>query len=122
MDSMGFMVAFDIVIAILGAYLVVRSFIMKKKKEIPTIFVAAEEIRGCKDVPGFVDYLFPKAILFGIVCFIFGVIDFVVDFGIIKNTPKYVNAILLVLFLIVWFYFSWSIKKGKEKFFNKIAF
>lgn len=121
MDSLGFMVAFDIVIAILGCYIVVRSILMKKKKEIPTIFVVAEEARGCKDVPGFIDYLFPKAMLFGIVCCIFGIIDFVIDYGIYTNTPKYVNVVLLVLFLIVWFYFSWSIKKGKEKFFNKIA-
>lgn len=118
MDSMGFMVAFDVVVAVLGVYLVVRTIMMKNKKEIPSIFVAAEEIKNCKDVPAFCDYIFPKALIFGIVCVIFGVIDFVIDYGIYTNTPKYVNVVLLVLFLAVWFWFSWGLKKGKEKFFK----
>lgn len=118
MDSMGFMVAFDVVIAVLGAYVVIMSVMMKKKKEIPGIFVSAEEIKNCKDETGFCNYLFLKALIFGIVCMIFGIIDFIIDYGIYPNAPKTLNIILLVLFLVVWFWFSWSIKKGKEKYFR----
>ena len=46
------------------------------------------------------------------------VIDFIINYGIYPNTPKYINVILLVLFLVIWFYFSWSLKKGKEKYFK----
>lgn len=118
MDSSGFMVAFDVVVAILGVYVVVRSIMMKQKKEIPTIFVASEEIKNCKDVPSFCNYIFPKALIFGLVCVVFGGIDFVIDYGLYANTPKYVNVILLAMFLVVWFWFSWGLKKGKEKYFK----
>lgn len=120
MDSMSFMVAFDVVVAVLGVYIVIRSILMKNKQEIPSIFVPTEEIKNCKDAPGFCNFIFPKAFIFGLVCVVFGVIDFVFDYGII-NTPKYINVILLIVFLAVWFWFSWSLKKGKEKFFKTMV-
>ena len=130
MSSDSFMILFDIIATVLGIYVIFRSIVMKKKKEIPVLFVGADDVKNCKDPEGFCNFLFPRALVFGIVCVVFGVVAFYLDGGLARfnvyvgeslATPswgKTVNIILLVIFLASWFWFSFGIKKGKEKFFK----
>lgn len=115
MTSADMMVVFDFIILILGIYIWILSFKMKKTGVVASLFVAAEEAARCRDTAGFIAYLFPRGLLFGLVSIVFGAEgicnDLIVDLG------QVVNIILLLIFIAAWVWFSMQLRKGKEKFF-----
>lgn len=82
---------------------------------VPNLFVPVEEMTKCKDQPGFIAFLFPRAIIFGIVSAIFGIEGVCNDMFL--NLGQIVNVIMIVVFIVAWVWFSMQLRKGKEKFF-----
>lgn len=109
------MVLFDIIIGILGLTLIVKGIKGTKKREVDPMLVPAEEMMKCMDKAAFADYLMPKTTIFGFYCLIFAVEAICYDMNYLA-IPKAVNSLFLILFVVVWFMFTYFLKKGKSKF------
>lgn len=112
---MEFIVIFDLLIGGFGVYLVYIAFHMKKTGEISTIIVNKEDIAKCRDSAGFIDFIFKKAVIFGIVAFIFGILGFINDS--IYSMGPFVNWIGIAVFLGMWFWFTSGLRKARSQFF-----
>lgn len=112
---MDFMAIFDLIIGGFGVYLIFTAFKMRKTGEISTIVVNKEDINKCKDKAGFIDFIFTKAVAFGLVALLFGVVSFINDSVFAMGAA--VNWIGMIVFLILWIWFTHALRKGREKFF-----
>ena len=95
MTNADMMVVFDAIMTILGVYIVFST--------------------RCKDVEGFIAYLFPKGMGIGLIGTGFGIVGICND--AFANLGQIVNVIALVIFIAAWVWFSVQFRKGKEKFF-----
>ena len=121
MKDFNIMLIFDIVIAGLGAYLLYAALTMKKKKEVPEIFVAKEEAGRCEDKQGFATYMFPKTMVFAITSLASGILCFLADMKLLpldKKSGNIFGIVMLLVFLTVWLYFTIFLKRAKEKYFK----
>ncbi len=115
MTQMDFILVFDVIILVLGAYIVYTGIKMKRERNVPTLFFAKEELNRCRDTEGLADYLFPRTMIFGGISAVFGVLGFFHD--VMGVLPEWINIVMMVVFLGAWGWFSWSLRKGKEAYF-----
>ncbi|MBO5372689.1 MAG: hypothetical protein J6A75_08220 [Lachnospiraceae bacterium] len=113
---MDYILIFDIIIAILGAYVMFSAFQMKKKGEISSFIVNPAEITRCKDRVGFIEHIFNKTVVFGVICLLFGILAIINDSGMF-SLGQFFNAGGVIIFLGIWVWYNSQIKKGKDKFF-----
>ena len=112
---MDYMLIFDILIGALGLYLVYTAFQMKRSGEISTMIINQDDITRCKDKQGFIDMIYRKVAVFGGVSLVFSVFNGISD-GI-HSFGRVFNIAGVTVFLIVWIWFTWHLRKGREKFF-----
>ncbi len=115
MTNADMMIVFDVIITILGIYLCFVAFRMKKNQDIPGIFVAAEELPHCHDKKGFIAFLFPRAAGFGLICLGVGLEGVISD--LIVPLGSALNAVMMIVFVGAWIWFSAQLRKGRERFF-----
>jgi len=108
-----FMTIFDVIIGVLGFYLVFAGIKNYKTGQIDPMMVTAEELARCSDVKGLSTYLMPKSAIFGAFCILFGIQGLLNDTNTIAF-PKAVNLAFLFAFVIVWVIFSYFIRKAKQ--------
>ncbi len=113
--DMNFFGIFDIVIGILGAYLIFTSVKSYKNGEVDPMMVTKEEMTRCTDVKGLSAYLMPKCGIFGGFCVIFGIQGLINDMHYI-DFPRAVNIAFLIAFVVVWLVFSFFIRKAKKQY------
>lgn len=111
--DMSFMTIFDIIIGVLGTYLVFVGIKSYKRGDVDPMMITAEELTKCSDVPGLSKYLMPKTAIFGAFCILFGVQGLLNDTGRIAFS-KTVNVLFLIAFIVVWVIFSYFIRKAKK--------
>lgn len=116
---MNFMMAFDVILLMLGAYLLFAGFVMKRDGTIPPSIVPAQSMTGCKDQKGYANYLFPWVIAFAIGCLVFGLLSLGLDLNVISlgKVTGFINIVVIIAFLLLWGMFSFAIRKGHSKFF-----
>ncbi|MCR5641027.1 MAG: hypothetical protein K6G04_06700 [Lachnospiraceae bacterium] len=115
---MNFMMAFDVILLLLGAYLVYAAVIMKKNGNIPSSIVPAIKLQTCRDEKGFAKYLFPWVLAFALASFLFGLVSLGLDTNVLAfgDANKYVNTVVIITFLLMWGMFSYVLRKGYSKF------
>jgi uncharacterized membrane protein HdeD (DUF308 family) len=113
MMDMNFMLIIDVVILVLGAYLVFAGIKNYKLGDVDNMLITAEERAKCSDIKGLSNYLMPKSAIFGAFCILFGIQGLLSDSQKLEF-PKAVNAAFLVAFVIVWVVFSSVIRKAKK--------
>jgi hypothetical protein len=113
--NMNFFSIFDVIIGLLGLYLMFTGIKSFKRGEVDPMVITAEELTRCGDIKGLSAYLMPKCSIFGGFCLIFGIQGLLNDSQIV-NFPKYVNVIFLIAFVIVWILFSVAIRRAKKNF------
>ena len=113
--DMSFMMIFDVIIGILGIYLVFTGIRCAKKGTVDYMIVTADEMARCSDEAGLSQYLMPKTAIFGGFCIIFAIQGLCNDMGWVEFS-QLVNTIFLVAFILVWIVFSYFIKTGKSKY------
>ncbi len=106
---------FDVIVAILGAYLIYSALQMKKTGEINTVMVSGEEIRRCTDKAGFIGRIYRPTLLFGGISLAFGVLACVNDAVFHLGRAFEVGGMLV--FLAAWFWFSRELRIRKAEFF-----
>ena len=116
---MDFMMAFDVILLALGAYLVYAAVVMKRNQTIPPSVVPAATMTTCRDPKGYAQFLFPWVVAFAIGCLVFGGVSLGMDTGVLQlgELNRYVNIVVIVLFLLLWGLFSYALRKGHSKFF-----
>ena len=117
--DMNFMTIFDVIIAVLGAYLIFAGIRSHKKGEVDPMMITADELTRCRDIKGLSDYLMPKTAIFGAFCILFGAQGLINDTGTFIF-PKAVNVAFLFAFIIVWIVFSYFIRKAKKTYIQEI--
>lgn len=111
--DMNFFAIFDVIIGVLGAYLVFTGIKSYKNGEVDPMMITKEELSKCNDIAGLSKYLMPKCGIFGLFCVLFGIQGFINDIHVF-DFPKAVNIAFLIAFVIVWGVFSFFIHKAKK--------
>lgn len=112
MTQMDFILVFDVIILLLGIYIVFSAIRMNMEKTVPTLFLSRDELGRCRDMEGMVKFLFPRALIFGGISALFGLQGFYND--VTGKMPDWVNIVMMVIFLAAWGWFSMALRKGKE--------
>lgn len=112
---MDYIIIFDVIIAILGIYLVYSCFRMNKSGELSTFIIHREEILRCKDKKAFIDATFKPTLIFGMVAMLYGGLAFVNDS--IAPLGKVFDIGGAIIFLAVLVWFALFMKKEKTKYF-----
>lgn len=110
------MTIFDLFIAIMGIYMIMEAFKMKRTGEISKTVVNEKEINHCKDKKGFIDFVYTKAIVFGVILMLYGILDYVnkhiYSFGVV------LDIVMLVVFIGGFVWFMKQLSKARGKFFG----
>lgn len=105
---------FDIILFFLGIYLVFLSGKMKKQGKISDWILAEEERKKCKKPKEFIAYLAPRAIIFGGLMAIVGILGLINDTGLFKI--PYWSPVELIVFLVIFGVFWTQLRRAREKF------
>ncbi len=111
--DMSFMTIFDVVIMVLGVYLIFAGIKNYRKGEVDPMMVTAEELARCSDLAGLSKYLMPKSAMFGGFCILFGIQGLLNDTETVVFSQP-INVAFLVAFIIVWCVFSYFIRQAKK--------
>ena len=97
MESINFLMIFDIVILGYG-FLIVRGALQMHKTNVPaSMLIPAEELTGCKDPVGFCEAMYQKT-LYGL------------------GSIKLLNIIALTVFIIAVLWFCKEMRSAREKY------
>lgn len=110
---MNSMVIIDVIIIIIGVYMIYTSIQMKRTNKINNIIVDEQIMRNCKDEKGFVAYLFPRMLSFSIILVAVGIVRLLAD--TIINIGYFAYAVVAVA-LISFLLFFKQLSDGKNKF------
>lgn len=112
MTQMDFILVFDVIILLLGIYIIFSGIKMNMEKTVPTLFLSRDEVSRCRDTEGMVKFLFPRTLIFGGISALFGVQGLYND--VTGAMSDWVNLVMMLIFLAAWVWFSMALRKGKE--------
>ncbi len=111
------MLVFNIVIILFGIYMIVSSVQMKKQGNINPMVLAKEERKKCKDVNGFIEFIYWRELVLGICMAAVGVI------GVLDETVLSIGKIAsyaeMLIFLAAFLWFQHSLNQARDKFLKK---
>lgn len=105
---------FDVIVLLLGIFLLFGAFQVKKGM-IPHTFIPAETMSRCYDMEGMKKRLFPITLLFALVSMGYGIYGILFDFHILTIQGEFIsllNVWFIVMFLLCWVVFSKTLKKA----------
>lgn len=95
----------DIIFAGAGAYILYAWILMKKTGEIKTSLLLSKEvdIRKCKDLEGYKNFMAPKMLVFGITALVYGGYGLVNSYVFSMPMPVYWAVMAGFFAVLVWF-------------------
>lgn len=105
---------FDVILIVYGIYTIYSAFMMKRTGVPGKWLITEQEIAKCKDMPGFIDAMYLKTILFGGVALLYGALS---TLNRMKLSIPYLDTICIIAFLIVCGIYIVALNKAKKKFF-----
>ncbi len=95
----------DIIFAGAGAYMLYAWILMKKTGEIKTSLLLSKEvdIRKCKDLEGYKNFMAPKMLVFGITALVYGGYGLVNSYVFSMPMPVYWAVMAGFFAVLVWF-------------------
>ena len=103
----------NVVILILGLYLIFVSLQMQKTKKVNTFIVDEETLKKCKDQVAFAEYLFPRMLIFSIVLTITGGVRLIHDLVFPIGIFQYIVAFIAFASFLVFYK---QLTDGRNKF------
>lgn len=102
MDSINFLLIFDVIILGYGFYIIAAAVKMDRTKIPAGMLVSREELTGSRDPEGFCGAMAKKTLVLGICCVLFGLIS---GIGEIYIKSRIFSGAVLTLFLItvLWY-------------------
>ncbi len=111
-DNKYILAAIYLVVMVLGISIFLSARNMKKTGNISTLFIHESEIIKIFKKEEFINRLYPKASLFGVFTFLYGLITFISKFWMdLGNIPAYMTFV----FLVAVFWFSTELRKAKNE-------
>lgn len=107
------MLIMDIVVLLFGAYMLYMSVSMKKTGRIPSMILAPEELKKCKDEKGFTAFLSTKMLVVSIVFMAVGAISVMEELFLHTGWISYV---MMLVFLVAFFLFTRALQDARAKF------
>lgn len=114
--SLDVMLIFDIVMIVLGIYMMAASLKMKRTKEIGTMILAEEDVQKCKDKAGFATFFYSYELVMGIAFLLCGAVRLADKLLIKIGGALDVVPIIVLLIVACWFYKG--LQDAKAKFLN----
>lgn len=105
---------FDIILALLGIYLIVTSFLMRRQGRVSTLLISEDEQKKCKKQKEYVAFMFPRMLAFAVVCTLVGAVGIINDLKLI--VIPYWGMIELGVFLVAFFVFYTQMRDARLKF------
>lgn len=95
----------DIIFAGAGVYMLYAWILMKKTGEIKTSLLLSKEvdIRKCKDLEGYKNFMAPKMLVFGITALVYGGYGLVNSYVFSMPMPVYWAVMAGFFAVLVWF-------------------
>ena len=97
--TMNFFSIFDVIITLLGIYLVFTGIKGSKRGEVDPMIITTEELTRCGDIKGLSAYIMPRCAIFGAFCVLFGAQGLLNDSQIFEF-PKAVNVVFWLPLLL----------------------
>ncbi len=105
---------FDIILLVYGIYTIYASFAMKKTGVPSKWLVPEQEMGRCKDSKGFIDAIYKKTILFGVLVVVYGVVSTINHF-FLSIWALEIGCIVFFLFIVIFYMVAFS--RTKKEFF-----
>lgn len=106
---------FDLLITGSGFYLIYIAIIMKKKGEIKQGVIVSKDvdIDKIRDKKGFIDYMFSRLLLVGVLTIAAGMVSLLNTYF---TGPSYISIIIVVIYLLVLILFTAATVKARKKY------
>lgn len=111
--SRSVMMVLDVVIMIIGGYMLTAAVQMKRSGTISPTLLAKEDLGRCTDKKGFIDYMYRKEEIFGIVTLLVGAVELIGELLVLHRAVK-IAAMLVFLGAFLWF--QSETKKARAQF------
>lgn len=110
-STLGFM---DIIIVIGGLYLVYMAVQMKRTGEITnnSMIGRGVDLKKAKDPKGYIDYMYPRAVVVGILVAVSGVVDYLNE--LYWSIPYFGLGICVVFLILILIYGKMSMDAQKK--------
>ena len=111
---MEIMTIFDLLIFVVGVYMVIAALRMKRTGVISTVLVTEEESHSCVDKEGFIRDMYWRETLLGALMVLLGI------FGVLNDRVISFRAggiVEMLVFLAAFLWFQWGLNRARKKFF-----
>ena len=109
---------FDLIIVICGAYLIYASINMKRTGTISGTAMIGKgiDLKKAKDVPGFINYMYGKSIILGVITILCGALDYLNEtYWMIQ----YMTLITCAVYLVVIFVYCKMSMDAQKKYLSQ---
>lgn len=117
MNGNELIIIFDILIWFSSLYCFYTCCYMKKHKQIlknPLLIPQGTDISACRDIPGYIHYMYPRLLVFSALCFVFGGLNLISS--ITSLLPVWLTLTVIFFLLLVIFWLWYVIKKSIRMF------
>ena len=99
-----------------GVYTLYAYILIKTKGEVKTQFLLGKdiELRKCKDLEGYKNFIAPRMLAFAVGCIVYGAIGMINSF--VMEIPNIFYWIIMTVFFVLIIWFAVQTKKSVEKF------
>lgn len=106
----------DVIFVGAGLYVLYALVLMKTKGEIKTGVLMGKDVqlKKCRDLEGFKNYVAPRMLVFGIACALYGGAGLVNTY--VTALPVALYGVVAVLFLLVLIWYGYSTRKAVQRF------
>lgn len=119
MDTTSMFGIMDLIVVGGGIYVLYQYVIMVTSRQLKSSLLLPKDlnIKKCRDVEGYINYVGLKQLIFGIVALVCGIIGLIQDYTQTFGTIWYMGAI--VVFLVVAIWYSMAIKTAIKLYWDK---
>ena len=113
LGSFDFMVVFDFILLIYGAYSVYASRKMQQNGQPPQWLMSAEEIQRVRKPQEFCEHMGPRTMIFGLLCVLYGIYGIVTTMYLKNQT---LEAIGVGIFIVIIIWFVVTLRNAKKRY------
>lgn len=111
MNSINFLIIFDIIILGYGFGIISAALKMNRTKEPAGMLIPQEDLVGSKDPKGFCEKMYKKTLFFGILCVLYGLAGIGSE---LLWKSRLVNVVTLTIFIVAVLWFCKEMRSARH--------
>lgn len=111
MDSINFLMLFDIIILGYGLCIISSAVKMNKTKVPASMLIPEEDLVGSKDPKGFCEVMYKKTLIFGILCVLYGLSGIGSE---LFWQSRIINIVSLTIFIIAVLWYCREMRSARH--------